>query len=355
MTSTSKSMTKARSALPILQGVLPLDPARVPLDVIAGATLAALAIPEVMGYTKIAGMPVVTGLYTLLLPVLLFAIFGSSRHLVVGADFGHGGDPGDRPGRDRRGRGYAPVHGAGRSGGADVRRHPPRRPAPAARVHRQLPVAQRAHRVPHRRRHPGRDGPGGGHVRGRRRQRHDAREVRQLAPRDRRRRHRHRDAGGVDRRPRDHRRARRGQQEDPGGAHRRRRFDRAQQGPRPAGQGRHDARTDPGRASRHRAAAGRHHHRQHRRPAADGHLAVRGDPRPERGDVACLRHEVRRQLRGERGPGRPRPGQSRGRGERDLSRQRQPDQDRDGRQRRRPQPGIAADRRERSWWSSCCS
>jgi high affinity sulfate transporter 1 len=49
-------------------------------------TLAALAIPEVMGYTKISGTPVVTGLYTLLLPVLLFAAFGSSRHLVVGAD-----------------------------------------------------------------------------------------------------------------------------------------------------------------------------------------------------------------------------------------------------------------------------
>ena len=43
-------------------------------------------MPEVMGYTKIAGTPVITGLYTLLLPVLFFAIFGSSRHLVVGAD-----------------------------------------------------------------------------------------------------------------------------------------------------------------------------------------------------------------------------------------------------------------------------
>ena len=52
----------------------------------AGITLAALAIPEVMGYTSIAGMPVVTGLYTLLLPTVAFAIFGSSRHLVVGAD-----------------------------------------------------------------------------------------------------------------------------------------------------------------------------------------------------------------------------------------------------------------------------
>ena len=70
----------------LLGGLLPLDPARIPTDAIAGATLAALAIPEVMGYTKIAGMPVITGLYTLLLPILLFALFGSSRHLVVGAD-----------------------------------------------------------------------------------------------------------------------------------------------------------------------------------------------------------------------------------------------------------------------------
>ena len=55
-------------------------------ELIGGATLAALAIPEVMGYTKIAGTPVVTGLYTLILPLAFFALFGSSRHLVVGAD-----------------------------------------------------------------------------------------------------------------------------------------------------------------------------------------------------------------------------------------------------------------------------
>jgi sulfate permease, SulP family len=66
--------------------MLPIDPRQIPLDVVSGITLAALAIPEVMGYTKIAGMPVVTGLYTILLPMALFAILGSSRHLVVGAD-----------------------------------------------------------------------------------------------------------------------------------------------------------------------------------------------------------------------------------------------------------------------------
>jgi MFS superfamily sulfate permease-like transporter len=39
-----------------------------------------------MGYTKIIGTPVITGLSTLFLPVLVFALFGSSRHLVVSAD-----------------------------------------------------------------------------------------------------------------------------------------------------------------------------------------------------------------------------------------------------------------------------
>src|SRR5205809_7324626 len=75
-----------RKPLPVLQGVLPLDPSRLSTDIVAGITLAALGIPEVMGYTKIAGTPVVTGLYTILVPIAVFAILGSSRHLVVGAD-----------------------------------------------------------------------------------------------------------------------------------------------------------------------------------------------------------------------------------------------------------------------------
>jgi MFS superfamily sulfate permease-like transporter len=39
-------------------------------DGLAGLTLAALAIPEVMGYTRISQTPVVTGLYTLLVPAV---------------------------------------------------------------------------------------------------------------------------------------------------------------------------------------------------------------------------------------------------------------------------------------------
>jgi MFS superfamily sulfate permease-like transporter len=53
---------------------------------LAGVVLAAMDIPQVLGYSKIAGMPVVTGLYSLILPLAAFAAFGSSRYLVVAAD-----------------------------------------------------------------------------------------------------------------------------------------------------------------------------------------------------------------------------------------------------------------------------
>ena len=55
-------------------------------DILAGVTLAAVAIPETMGYTSIAQTPLVTGLYTVIFPTIAFALLGSSRLLVVGAD-----------------------------------------------------------------------------------------------------------------------------------------------------------------------------------------------------------------------------------------------------------------------------
>ena len=55
-------------------------------DIVAGTTLSAVAIPEVMGYTSIAQVPVATGLYTVIFPTAIFALLGASRLLVVGAD-----------------------------------------------------------------------------------------------------------------------------------------------------------------------------------------------------------------------------------------------------------------------------
>ncbi len=72
--------------LKIFQSIRPFKPAAALRDAFAGFTLAAMNIPQALGYTKIAGMPVVTGLYTLLLPLVGFAAFGSSRYLVVSAD-----------------------------------------------------------------------------------------------------------------------------------------------------------------------------------------------------------------------------------------------------------------------------
>jgi sulfate permease, SulP family len=67
-------------------GLRPLRRERVLRDALAGLNLASINVPQVLGYSRIAQMPVITGLYTLLLPTVAFAIFGSSRHLVVAAD-----------------------------------------------------------------------------------------------------------------------------------------------------------------------------------------------------------------------------------------------------------------------------
>jgi sulfate permease, SulP family len=77
---------RSSTLLRLFRGIRPFKPATALRDALAGLTLAAMNIPQVLGYTTIAGMPVVTGLYSLLLPLIAFACFGSSRYLVVSAD-----------------------------------------------------------------------------------------------------------------------------------------------------------------------------------------------------------------------------------------------------------------------------
>jgi len=72
--------------LSLFAGLRPFSRSGAVRDSLAGVTLASINIPQVLGYTRIAGTPVVTGLYTVLLPLAAFAVFGSSRHLVVSAD-----------------------------------------------------------------------------------------------------------------------------------------------------------------------------------------------------------------------------------------------------------------------------
>ena len=52
-------------------------------DVIAGLTTAAVVIPKAMAYATIAGLPVQVGLYTAFLPMVIYAVLGTSRALSV--------------------------------------------------------------------------------------------------------------------------------------------------------------------------------------------------------------------------------------------------------------------------------
>ncbi|WP_322005255.1 SulP family inorganic anion transporter [Paraburkholderia tropica] len=73
-------------AFEFFKGVRPLNRATALRDAIAGVQLASMNVPQLLGYARIAGMPAVTGLYTGFLPLIAFALFGASRHLVVAAD-----------------------------------------------------------------------------------------------------------------------------------------------------------------------------------------------------------------------------------------------------------------------------
>jgi high affinity sulfate transporter 1 len=53
-------------------------------DLIAGVAIAAVAIPQSMAYAQTAGLPVAAGLYGLLLPLVAYALLGSSRNLMTG-------------------------------------------------------------------------------------------------------------------------------------------------------------------------------------------------------------------------------------------------------------------------------
>ena len=97
-----------RKYLPILTW-LPSYPSRwLRFDLVAGLTAAAVVIPQAMAYAAIAGLPVQVGLYTALVPMLIYVLLGTSRPLSVSststismltatelARVAQGGDPAD--------------------------------------------------------------------------------------------------------------------------------------------------------------------------------------------------------------------------------------------------------------------
>ncbi len=72
--------------VPFVQSVRGYSVGRLRVDAVAGLTVAALALPASMAYAELAGLPVSAGLYTLLLPVLAYALLGSAPRVVVGPE-----------------------------------------------------------------------------------------------------------------------------------------------------------------------------------------------------------------------------------------------------------------------------
>ena len=69
---------------PFLQWVPNYKSAFFKKDLIAGLTVAIVLIPQAMAYAMLAGLPPVYGLYASLFPLLIYTLFGTSRHLGIG-------------------------------------------------------------------------------------------------------------------------------------------------------------------------------------------------------------------------------------------------------------------------------
>ncbi len=72
--------------VPLLASLRGYTPGRLRTDAVAGVTVAALALPASMAYANIAGLPVTAGLYSLLLPLVVYAFLASTPWMVVGPE-----------------------------------------------------------------------------------------------------------------------------------------------------------------------------------------------------------------------------------------------------------------------------
>ena len=84
-TRNGENTTGVKRFIPILSWLPSYDRSWLTVDIIAGLTLWGLVVPEAMAYAGIAGLPPQAGLYTLLAALFVYALLGTSRHLVVQA------------------------------------------------------------------------------------------------------------------------------------------------------------------------------------------------------------------------------------------------------------------------------
>ena len=82
-------MTRASRLVRVVPGVAALaryDRRWLPRDVLSGISVAAIALPVGLAYADLAGVPAVIGIYSAIFPLFAYALFGSSRQLIVGPD-----------------------------------------------------------------------------------------------------------------------------------------------------------------------------------------------------------------------------------------------------------------------------
>lgn len=71
---------------PGLRNLLRYERSNIPHDVVAGLSVAAVALPVGVAYAELAGFSPAVGLYSSILPLLVYAVFGTSRQLIIGPD-----------------------------------------------------------------------------------------------------------------------------------------------------------------------------------------------------------------------------------------------------------------------------
>lgn len=79
-------MAWAKTLTPGVQQLRGYDPGWLRGDVLAGITVAAYLVPQVMAYAEVAGLPPVVGLWAIMGPLVVYAVLGTSRQLSMGPE-----------------------------------------------------------------------------------------------------------------------------------------------------------------------------------------------------------------------------------------------------------------------------
>ncbi|WP_235294768.1 SulP family inorganic anion transporter [Portibacter lacus] len=77
-------MKRIRNIIPILETLRTYNKSMLRHDFIAGITVATILVPQGLAYALLAGVPPIYGLYTAIVPLIVYAILGTSRQLAIG-------------------------------------------------------------------------------------------------------------------------------------------------------------------------------------------------------------------------------------------------------------------------------